>query len=71
MSWERQQRCRFYPKCLLHNGDPTPLKFTSEDIREMRDLYQLGDTIPDLALEFGTTERTVRQILRRQTYTEV
>lgn len=50
---ERHQRCRFWPRCCVHLGEPRPRHFTKENMVEMIELRREGWAVEDIAVAFG------------------
>lgn len=71
MTWEAMQKCRFYPNCMIHTGEPRPHVMSDENVREIRALAAQGEPLAWIAQEFGISERAVSHAVYRTHYQQV
>lgn len=60
---ERHDRCRFWPNCYIHLGEPRPRFFSSENRMEMIEMRRQGWTFQDIATAFGAHPGAVTTIV--------
>jgi len=65
---ESHRRCRYYPDCSIHTGDPKPIHFSEANVREMRAMRHAGVKVVDIAREFGTYSSQVSLIVNGHTH---
>lgn len=62
---ERHERCRFYPRCLIHLGEKRPLRFSEANRAEMREMYTTGGmNLSEIAAVFSTRHGVVAPIVQ-------
>jgi hypothetical protein len=59
---ERYQRCRMWPHCSIHLGEPEPRVFSEANAQEMRELRGRGETLAEIAAQFGTGPGAVARL---------
>ncbi len=60
---ERYYRCRFWPRCIVHLGEPRPRLFSRTNLLEMVELRREGAQVADIAQTFGASSKTVIEVL--------
>lgn len=63
---ERHRRCRFWPNCLIHLGEPNPFYLSRANHTEIRQLRREGALLREIAEVFGTCEKTVARVLQTE-----
>lgn len=71
MTWESQARCRYFPRCMIHTGDPKPRLLSPEVVNEIRDYISQGMTTSQIAKEIGVGKNVITNIKFGRTYREV
>lgn len=67
MSYERQQRCRYWPDCMIHVGEGKT-QLTPLDAEEIRILRDAGWSTYALAREFHCGRTAIRNVLTNRTF---
>lgn len=60
---ENHLRCRFFPHCAIHKGEPRPSLFTPHNRTEMVQMYRSGWHVQEIARAFDADELYVRTVL--------
>lgn len=61
---ENNQRCRYWPRCTIHRGDPAPRLLDPADRAQIRAMHRAGHTAVDIAVMFDCHPQTVRRLCR-------
>lgn len=61
---EQHHRCRFWPHCAIHRGTRPPLRFSDDNIAEMRELHTEGWNYSEIARVFDAHPSAVNLLVK-------